>query len=168
VTGSLSSDGRLVYAVEDLPVAAFPRDYYALAGRQGDGLRLAYAEGLTDAVYRSRLLALDAKTGLAVWERGGRGDLPGAGLDALLNNAYFLGPPLPLDGKLYVAVQRDFDLRLLCLDPATGSVVWAQRLAEFKSRLVLDGGRRLHAVRLTHADGLLVCRRTPAAPSPST
>src|SRR5262249_36693554 len=76
---------------------------------------------------------------------------------ALRRDCYFLGPPLPLGGKLYAAVQKGFDLRLLCLEPMTGEVLWSQTLATFRARLTVDGGRRLHAVRLAYGDGLLVC-----------
>jgi outer membrane protein assembly factor BamB len=148
--GSLSTDGRRVYTVEDLPVPPRPGSYFAFHESQGQGLALADAPELTGAVLHSRLLALDAASGKVVWEAGGPHS-------ALRRDCYFLGPPLPLGGKLYVPVQRGFDLRLLCLEPTTGDVLWAQTLATFRARLAVDGGRRLHAVRLVYGDGLLVC-----------
>ncbi|HKI32579.1 MAG TPA: PQQ-binding-like beta-propeller repeat protein [Gemmataceae bacterium] len=149
VLGSLSGDGRRVYAVEDLPIPPRPVNYPAFHNNQGQGLVLADAPGLTEAVYHSKLLALDAESGKVVWELGGPG--------RPAHDGYFLGPPLPLGGKLYVPVQQGFDLRLFCLEPLTGEVVWTQTLATYKSRLPVDGGRRLHAIRLVYGDGLLVC-----------
>jgi outer membrane protein assembly factor BamB len=148
--GSLSTDGRRVYAVEDLPVLPRPGSYFAFHESQGQGLNLADAPELTDAVLHSRLLALDADSGKVVWEIGGP-------RSALRRDCYFLGPPLCLGDTLYAPVQKGFDLRLLCLDPMTGEVLWSQLLATFKSRLTVDGGRRLHAVRLIYGDGLLIC-----------
>ncbi len=148
--GTLSTDGRRVFAVEDLPVPPRPNNYFVFHNNQGEGLSLADAPELTDAVFHSRLLALDAASGKVLWSLGGRGAGP-------LRDCYFLGPPLPLGGRLYTPVQKGFDLRLLCLEPLTGEVIWAQTLAKFKARLVVDGGRRLHAVRPAFGDGLLVC-----------
>jgi outer membrane protein assembly factor BamB len=149
VVASLSSDGRRVFAIEDLPIPPRPPNYSAFHNAQGQGLVLADAPGLTEAIYHSKLLALDAASGKVVWELGGSARLG--------SECYFLGPPLPLGGKLFVPVQQGFDLRLLCLEPLSGAVVWSQTLATFKARLPVDGGRRLHAIRLAFADGLLIC-----------
>jgi outer membrane protein assembly factor BamB len=151
VVGTLSTDGGRVYAVDDLPVPPRPLNYASFHSNLGQGLVLADAPELTEAVYHSKLLAIDADSGKVVWELGGPHSPVG------LRGCYFLGPPLPLGGKLYVPVEVGFDLRLLCLEPPTGHVVWSQTLATFKSRLVIDGGRRLHAVRLAYGDGFLVC-----------
>jgi outer membrane protein assembly factor BamB len=148
--GTLSTDSVRVFAVEDLPVPPRPGSYFAFHESQGQGLALTDAPDLADAVSHSRLLAIDASSGRVAWELGGPHS-------PLRRDCYFLGPPLPLGGKLYVAVQRAFDLRLLCLEPLTGEILWGQTLATFKSRLAIDGGRRLHAVRLAYGDGLLVC-----------
>ncbi|HEX5269070.1 MAG TPA: PQQ-binding-like beta-propeller repeat protein, partial [Gemmataceae bacterium] len=151
ILGTLSTDGRRVYAVEDLPVPPRPLNYAGFHSNQGQGLVLTDAPRLTDAVYHSRLLALDAVSGKVAWELGGSRSAAG------LRDCFFLGPPLALGGKLYAPAEVGYDLRLLCLEPLTGHVVWSQTLATFKSRLLIDGGRRLHAVRLVYADGLLVC-----------
>jgi outer membrane protein assembly factor BamB len=151
VLGSLSSDGRRVYAIDDLPVPPRPLNYAGFHSNQGQGLVLTDAPALTDAVYHSKLLAIDAGSGKVAWELGGPHS------PAQLRDCYFLGPPLPLGGKLYAPVEIGFDLRLLCLEPLTGEVVWTQTLATFKSRLAIDGGRRLHAARLVYGDGFLVC-----------
>jgi outer membrane protein assembly factor BamB len=149
VLGALSTDGSRVYAVDDLPVPPRPANYYVFHMNQGQGLSLADAPELTDAVAHSKLLAIDADSGKVLWELAGAGGPP--------RDCYFLGPPLPLGGKLYAPVQKGFDLRLLCLEPLTGAVVWAQTLVTFRNRMALDGGRRLRAVQLAYADGLLVC-----------
>ncbi len=144
--GTLSTDGRRVYAVDDLPVPPRPSNYAAFHANRGQGLKLVDAPELTEAVFRNQLLALDARSGQVVWEFGGR-----------VRDCAILGPPLALGGQLYAAMQVGHDLRLVCLEPLTGRVAWTQTLATFAATLALDGGRRLHAVRLAYADGLLIC-----------
>lgn len=153
--GTLSSDGKQVYAVEDLPVPPFPSNYYGFTGRAGQGLQLSFAPQLTDALYHSRLVAIELETGKVAWEAGGRGAKKEGGEP--LHDVYFLGPPLPLAGKLYVVAEKDQDLYAICLDPGTGAPAWSQKLAMPKTRLLLDGGRRLHAAPLAYGEGLLVC-----------
>jgi hypothetical protein len=103
-------------------------------------------------VYHSRLVALDQGSGKVVWEVGGRGQRAGA-----LADAHFLGPPLPLDALLYQLVEKNQELRLVCLEPARGEVQWSQTLAYTRSRLILDGGRRIHAMTPCLVDGFLLC-----------
>jgi outer membrane protein assembly factor BamB len=158
VVGTLTTDQTRIFAVNDLPLPAYPQPYFSLLGRQGEGIVIPNSPSMTDAVYHSRLLAFSANSGKILWEQGGRASAKGGDPAPVLRDAYFLGPPLVLDGKLYSAVQKDFDLFLVCLESSTGAVVWHQRLAAFKSRMVLDGGRRVHAVPLVAADGMLVCQ----------
>jgi outer membrane protein assembly factor BamB len=68
-----------------------------------------------------------------------------------------LGAPQPLEGLLYVLTEKDQGLHLVCLEGATGKLLWRQALATPKNTLVLDGGRRGQAVHLAHAQGVLVC-----------
>jgi outer membrane protein assembly factor BamB len=160
VLGTLSSDGKHVYAVEDLPVPPFPPSYGAFVGQIGQGLRLPFAPELTEAVYHNRLLAVDAATGKVVWDLGGHGsaaDQEDSILAPPLQDTFFLGPPLPLHGKLYVLAETDQELRLLCLDPGAGAVVWSQTLAFVRRGMLLDGGRRIHAAPLVSAQGILLC-----------
>src|SRR5262249_54296918 len=129
-------------------------------GRSGRGVRLSFAPEMTDAVYHSRLLALDLETGKVVWERGGRAPLPTAerkGGKEDLADTYFLGPPLPAGGRGAGPAEREQEVSLVCLNGATGAVLWKQKLAVPQNNLLLDGPRRLHAALPAHADGVLVC-----------
>jgi outer membrane protein assembly factor BamB len=154
VLGTLSADRARVFAVEDLPVLPVPNNYAGFRGRAGLGLQLSFAPELTDAVYHNRLLAIDLETGKVAWERGGRA-APGSKDD--LADTYFLGPPLPLAGLLYVLTEYDQELSLVSLEATSGATRWSQRLATPRRKLLLDGPRRLHAAPLTHAAGILVC-----------
>jgi outer membrane protein assembly factor BamB/tetratricopeptide (TPR) repeat protein len=90
--------------------------------------------------------------------------------ETLLSDCFFLGPPLPLAGKLYVAIEKDGDLRLVCLDPTKmekttrdpqhpqeiPSLVWSQVLGQPNGRLPQDSFRRYQCIHLAYADGILV------------
>jgi outer membrane protein assembly factor BamB len=153
VVGMLSSDGARVYAVEDLAMPPYPVNYQGFVGKAGQGLPLTFNPELTAATSHSLLQAIDLPTGKLAWELGGRGEKEGGPL----GDSYFLGPPLPYDGKLYVLLEKNQEVRLVCLEPSRGEILWNQLLALTRNRMILDGGRRLHAAPLACADGLLIC-----------
>ncbi len=74
-----------------------------------------------------------------------------------LAGSYFLGPPLPLGGKLYVLTEKNAELRLVCLNAVNGEPTWEQTLATPRDRLLLDVSRRVQAVHLAYGEGILVC-----------
>ena len=135
ILGTLSTDGVRVYAVDDLAVPPYrrsPRGRWRQEFSWPD-----FGPGLTEAADSSRLLALDAISGKLLWEIGGRGGTSRAGR---VSDSYFLGPPLPLDGRLYALTERDNELALVCL-AADGALVWRSRtLAYAPTRLLLDPG----------------------------
>jgi len=67
-----------------------------------------------------------------------------------LAGGYFLGPPLPLGGKLYVLTEKNAELRLVCLDAQSGEPAWMQTLATARDRLLQDVSRRVQAVHLSY------------------
>lgn len=88
--------------------------------------------------------------------------------ESLLADCFFMGPPLPLAGKLYVVVEKDGDLRLVCLDPGkmerstrnptqdVPTLVWSQVLGQPTGKLPQDSFRRFQAIHLGYSDGVLV------------
>ena len=149
VLSTLSSDGRLIYAVDDLPVPPNPTQIMEMQA----GVKKHYFSTLKDAIYHNRLVALDATTGTVAWSVGGREKT----VPAALRDAYFLGPPLPLGQQIYVVVQRGQDIDLVCLDPTKGEVVWAQHLVNAQHNPLLDISQRMQAIPLAARDGLLIC-----------
>ncbi len=149
--GMLSTDGSRVYAVDDLGVPPY-RDYRPRGRWRPEPAWPDWGPELTDAACCNRLLALDAASGHRVWVAGGSG--PAAGPFA---DTYFLGPPLPLDDRLYVLTEKDNELALICLHSAGGTLLGKQPLAYAPTRLLLDPGRRIQAARPVCADGILVC-----------
>jgi outer membrane protein assembly factor BamB len=141
--GCLSTDGQRAYALEDLAVPP-PADIQQYIAGNGPVPGPFDRATLTS----NRLQALDLDSGKVVWEIGGRGDL---------QNSFFLGAPLPADGKLYALIEKEGEFRLVELDPVSGGLLWSQRLAVTPSRLALDPGRRLRGAQMTYAGGMLLC-----------
>jgi outer membrane protein assembly factor BamB len=73
----------------------------------------------------NKMIAIETATGRLRWEIGGpRGDYELSG-----SGAFFLGPPLPWRGQLYVLTDDGIDLRLAVLDSHDGKLLWMQTLA---------------------------------------
>lgn len=132
--GSFSADAERVYAVED--VGRYSRPQRA-----------------------SRVSAYDIETGRLRWQVGG----PPGDFETPLAGTFFLGPPLPLGGRLYVLAEVENEVRLLVLEPRTEQgrervdLVWSQPLVAPNLDLTAATDRRTTGLVVTHADGVLVC-----------
>jgi len=156
--GSLSADTQHVYAVDDLPVPPHPSMHAENDQRILQGIAPAYTFGaLADDVQHNRLRAFKLDTGELAWEVGGKTPTGKKAPLSPLHDSFFLGPPLPLEGKLYVLNERNNEVRLVCLKPASGELLWIQPLASSSDRIAIDVGRRIHALHIAHANGVLVC-----------
>jgi outer membrane protein assembly factor BamB/tetratricopeptide (TPR) repeat protein len=148
--GSLTTDGNLVYAVEDVAVpppphvVMYPQSYPNALGKVNPDHNVLKALSLT-------------RQGSEEWELGSK--------DSELSGCFFLGAPLPMGGKLYALVEKDQDLRLVCIDP-TGAkkdknfkpvIVSSQTLASTRDKLQADVVRRIQAVHLAYGEGVLIC-----------
>jgi outer membrane protein assembly factor BamB/tetratricopeptide (TPR) repeat protein len=176
-TGTLSSDGRLVFCVEDLPLPPHP----SLVQIQESGNAVRSFGPLRHAARHNRLRAVRLATGAVAWEVGGvdgepprsvksAANKPASGKpavgrpgrvpapsSAVLREAFFLGPPLPLAGRLYALLDKDQELLLACLDAERGSLLWSQPLVLPQGKVIRDVIRRTRAAQLAYADGVLVC-----------
>ena len=114
-----------------------------------------YDSEIEDAIQHSRLQAFELKSnGKLVWELGA-GEEKGP-----LSECYFLGPPLPLDGLLYLLVERSQQLCLATLDPARGrgvKIVSVRPLARMPRPLWQEPLRRVQGAHLAYGAGVLVC-----------
>jgi len=163
VTGTLSTDNTRVYAVDDLVMPPHPHLLRNFMFNQNQ----ANLGSLSDMVNRNSLRAINLESGKLVWELGGKFDRdePAKGLKASdLADSFFLGPPLPLGGKLYVLTEKNSELRLACLEakdtpesPRPPEIVWTQTLALTKDKIQFDFNRRVHAASLAYGNGILVC-----------
>ncbi|WP_417386040.1 PQQ-binding-like beta-propeller repeat protein [Gimesia sp.] len=149
--GHLSTDGKLVFCVENL---GFIAGFYHFS-------RLDRENVLVPNSF-NRLMAFEADTGKFVWELGG----PRLQNPINYSGHYFLGPPLPLDGKLYCLAEEGREFRLLVLDAETGKTLWTQSLYRSDypiardyttDRRPLDHVRRRIGLSPSSAHGVLVC-----------
>jgi len=143
--GTLSSDGRYVYSVEEVSWrAGQPARRVILPGRT------AHRES-PPAV--NRLAAHDIRTGKLKWHLGGADD------QFALRQAetFFLGPPLPLMGRAYVLAEKGGEIRLMALDADNGDILWSQQLAVVGSEFDTQRVQHSAGVSPSYADGILVC-----------
>ncbi len=160
--GTLSSDGRLVFAVEDLDLElgfGQPGAIILRAGPMGGNPGLGVVNDDDEAPLVNRLAAYDIHTGKLKWQLGGP-----AGPNALRQvDTFFLGPPLPLFGQLYVLGEIKGEIRLMALEAATGSVLWSQQLAVAERSVAEDPWRRYAGASPSYANGVLVCPTSAGA-----
>jgi PQQ-like domain len=163
--GTLSTDGQRVYAIEDLVTPPFPNNYntnpnVAVFRPINNPNPSTQNEELSRAINHNRLVALSlAKEGLVTWVAGGADDRDPLG------NAIFLGPPLALGGRLYCLIEKDSELKLVCLAHKDGigrqqakpEVQWTQSLILYKKSAHLEIGRRTWAAPMAYDQGILVC-----------
>ena len=157
VIGTLSIDGDFVYAVEDLAVPAPD------ANPQTNPKVFGWSFDLYHAIRHNGLMAYDLSAGCkTVWPKEAFTDPKSELADNI-----FLGPPLPLDGRLFVLAEKDRNLRLLCLENVPGEVkgtgrkprvVYVLPLGTVPAELSAAAfPRRIHAAPLAYGDGVLVC-----------
>ncbi len=150
----ISSDGERLFLLRDLS----PPDPTAAVLRMRQ-FRFNQAE--TPEAPFNRMVALEIATqGKTLWSDGGPDSQ-----DARLEDAYFLGCPLPVEGHLYAIAEMKDEIQLLSLDPENGELEWAQALVQVESLLPIDADpvRRLAGASPSFADGVLVCPTSSGA-----
>ena len=154
--GQLSSDGQRVFVLWDLGYAKSTISSNVLIRPGGIQTRPPGAPKPYN-----RLASLDLKTqGSLQWIVGG---VDGED-EPRLAGAFFLGPPLPLNGQLYVLAEVKGEIRLVVLDTRTGQLRWTQQLAHVDTRTItLDSTRRLAGATPSFSDGVLVCPTSAGA-----
>jgi outer membrane protein assembly factor BamB len=145
--GTLGSDGKYVFAVEDLKLENGMRSRRQFVVNP---MRPANAAGLKPS---NRLAAYEILTGKLMWQVGGAANQH----ELRLGGAFFLGPPLPLMGDLYVLAELNGEIRLLALDSSSGELLWDQQLTVVNRDVLNDPVRRLAGASPSYADGILVC-----------
>ncbi len=155
--GQLSSDGEAVYFVHDLGFA-FEGMRQMLVGQGG-----FRAPNPKYPKSYNQLVALDLRgEGKLRWIVGGENGEN----EPRLAGAFFLGPPLPLAGQLYLLAEVNAEIRLVVLDSQSGQLQWAQQLAHVDpsgETILYDVHRRLAGATPSFADGVLVCPTSAGA-----
>jgi tetratricopeptide (TPR) repeat protein/outer membrane protein assembly factor BamB len=178
LAGTLSHDGKRVYYVDDFNVPPPVNNFDPNMG----GQPIAIARS-SKSEY-NRLIAIDLDTGMLQWRLGGPPtgktdeDENTMGSAELTRGSYFLGPPVTVNGKLYVLFEKDGAIKLACLDaykvavveadvkkgekPMASAkqpeIVWVQNLGRANTSIRQDtDARRCQGVFLATADGVMVC-----------
>ncbi len=175
--GSLATDHRLVYAINDLAVPPHPGAF--MFNQFNPQMNQWQMGELKPFIMQNELSAYDLITGKLKWELNQD--------DPKFKDSHFLSMPLSIGGKLYVLNERltnpgegagvnqfgqpgnpiggESELRIVCLDPnkvvnakpeildpiqVLGNVV-------LSNRVVQDIPRRVNAVHLAYGEGVLVC-----------
>ncbi len=159
--GTLSTDGEFVYTIEDLvepPPGGYAQQMMGFIGNPN--VNNGWSPEIIKAVGHSRLKAYDLTRGCAIaW------DLPPENEDkSEFADCYFLGPPLCLNGKLYVLSEKQQELRLVCLENVKNGSGWTPKVdftlslgTARDSQMQQDPERRIHAAHLSYGEGVLVC-----------
>ncbi len=161
--GSLSSDGQMVYAIDDFVVGP-PLPVVESGPMELGSLGSNRPQKRPDTLTASNTLCavtLEQNSGKLLWIVGDDEKSP-------LYNSTFLAPPLPLDGLLYVLVQKKKQIYLLCLDPKATRTIKAGRgpdskIVFFKPLVSIgvsreeDPMRGRQAAHLAYGEGILVC-----------
>ena len=155
--GQLSSDGRRVYLLDDLPLALDgPHGRAILAGAAfnlGGGTR-----GMASP--NCRLLALDLRReGQLSWAVGGANGED----EPKLAGAMFLGPPVPDGPRLYVLAEIQGQILLCQLEASSGRLAWSQVVARPRADMLFDALRRLAGAAPSLAEGMIVCPTSSGA-----
>ena len=147
--GSISSDGHAVFVLEGIG-ASSPRR------KRKPWLRQQRLSRRTDSVRPYNVLSayeLRSRQGQRIWSVGGLGDAKPP-LDQLV----FLGPPLPLDGQLYVIAEIVDAIHLVAFSPTDGRVALVPAVGidldrtDSIGRCIASSG-----ISPSFADGILIC-----------
>lgn len=154
--GQMSSDGKFVYVIAQEEPSAQNRQTNMFNAFRG--ARIGFQQPGMPAT-PNVLVALElGSEGKRKWMVGGKSGED----DEQLAGAYFLGPPLPIGGQLFVLAEIKQEVRLVVIEPKTvgrktlGRVVWSQQLAQLDG-LNMGYPRRNTSATPSFADGVLIC-----------
>ena len=150
-SGEVMFDNRVIFA----PMVHDGRVYANLISSVGgEENQLGYVR-VKFPFPRRGLYAFDAYTGKPLWKLGGK-----LQAESLEENATFSCAPTPFGGRLYVGAVKQrlstdpFEHYVLCLDPATGKILW--------STYVASGGTEINLFGNSTRESLGAPRRSPS------
>ena len=171
IAQQLSSDGERLFSIEEHDLQASYQTGLALGvpavrNRQGRVEDRRYDPGNT-------LTAHDLKTGRILWQVG-KFPYVQKCFDASSNQenndesiftedekafreTWFLGAPLPLQGRLYVIGETDGVLQLFVLESQTGNLIARQTFAQPTTSLASSFVRRTYPLFPSASGGMIIC-----------
>lgn len=151
--GLISSDGKQLFVIDDPAFLTHrqPGQYWGWDGTQ------------SLASSANKLVSYDLNTGRPLWEVGG--PAYGEPFDPQLAGYFLFGPPTVDGGELFMVGEatvgdRSNQIRLICLDAATGAEKWSQLVAYSEASIEKDVGRRWWTAQAATSDGIIVCPTT--------
>ncbi|AMV20329.1 PQQ-binding-like beta-propeller repeat protein [Planctomyces sp. SH-PL14] len=150
VHGSLSSDGRRLFVLED--IALMPQNVYGYWQQ----------EDVVDPLGRdwksNSLAAYDLQTGRRMWRIGGRKieDV----FAPPLAGTYFFGAPVVDGDELFVIGEANDAVSLHCLRASTGEPLWSQQISGVGQTISRDMVRRGWPCWPAVGEGIIVCPTT--------
>jgi outer membrane protein assembly factor BamB len=152
--GLVSSDGARLFVLEDnqFLTQLQPGQHWGWNGMPQQMFEVA-----------TQLTAYDLRTGRPLWEVGGAAQ--GEDLDPPLAGYFLFGPPVVDRGEMFVLGEatsgdRTGQIRLLCLDPASGVELWSQLVAYADTAIGKDVGRRWFTAQPAIDNGQILCPTT--------
>ncbi|MGE5192941.1 MAG: PQQ-binding-like beta-propeller repeat protein, partial [Deltaproteobacteria bacterium] len=148
--GTLASDSRCVFAIDCIEAdEPAPADATA-APRDGAAAPLRQTNVLVALELARSTAEIKPK-----WTAGGRS--AGSGETRALAGHFFLGPPLPVEDRLFVISECNELLYLSCLRSTDGNLVWSQVLCSVPQPIGADHQRSNLVCSPAYSDGIVVC-----------
>ena len=147
--GTLASDARHVFAIDRIEV-----DEPAPAGAASPTADAAAPLRQTNVLAAFELAAPTADV-KPKWTAGGRSGDPDE--TRVLAGHFFLGPPLPVENRLFAVSEANELLHLSCLKSETGSVLWSQVLCSVPQPIGADHQRSALVCSPAFGEGIVVC-----------
>ena len=156
--GQLSSDGQAVYLLHELGFSGAAGNAIQMGA---GGFRIMNPNYPTEY---NKLVSLSlSREGALLWMIGG-GPNDGENDEPKLSEAFFLGPPLPMDDLLYSLVEIKGEIKLVAVDRSNGQLEWSQQVAHVENNdILVDGPRRLAGASPSFADGVMICPTSTGA-----
>jgi hypothetical protein len=132
--GTLASDTRHVFAIDRIEVDESPP-----AGATTPAADVTAAPLRQTNVLAAFDLAARTPEVKPKWTAGGRGGGPDD--TRILAGHFFLGPPLPVEDRLFAVSEANEMLHLSCLKSETGSLLWSQVLCSVPQPIGADHQR---------------------------
>lgn len=156
--GQVACDGEFVYMLDEV---GFASESGMMGGRVIIGFGGRGFDNPDAARTKNKLVALDLKRqGKLTWIVGGDNGED----EKALAGVFFLGPPLPLQGQLYVLGEAKNEIRLYALESRSGKLLWSQQIAQVEASPIADDPqRRLAGATPSFSDGVLLCPTSAGA-----
>lgn len=159
-SGTLSSDGQLIFSIDNVGFYDRSIRYIRIGGR---------SQLLTSMTAENTLTAFNAKTGQRLFQLGGK-----ASEKRLLAGHFFLGAPLSLGNRLFGLADYRGAIRLYALSvrkhrwrdgslAAKPSLLWVQTLVTPNEGVTRCPLRRMAGLSPSYAGGILLCPTTSGA-----